>query len=896
MKIIYFVKLLQRHVLLLILVPLLIAAIVFFLTRKDQWSYVSETTIYTGVTSGYSVQQQAYTDIMVKNTVYDNLMNLIRSRQTLEEVSASLLAQHLLLDHYDDRYISKEHYDELLLKVPPDVMDIVRKAKRANPKFFKSPTKKTSLYDSSYSSPDGSNASGRTAYNESQTRESYHVVKPGETMFSIARGYGMSVRKLMTYNRLKTSEISTGQRIKVNMPGEMPEPASYPSEAEQIEPAPVNGGNAAGNGDTVTLPTDFYSQFDTVTTSVTAHRSYGDTTAFDRLVRQLINYGHQNDYNFIYKLWNSQSDPFYSLSSLSAVEAVRIQSSDLLKLSYKTTDAGIAQQTLVFLTKGFIRSFKLLKQNQTDAVIAYFKRQLDEAMRRLQKAESDLLFFNSKNNIINFYEQTKVIATSKEDLDVTIQDKQIALASSDAALKIIEKKLETHAKLSLNTSAILRLRNELTSTTMQIANIEIDLGNDSATIKQLTSLKNKVEMIKLELKDNIDQLYLVTNSVEGLPLKDLLNAWLTNVVAYEESKAALRVLLERKRYYQKVYEIFAPLGAQQKRFERLIGVTESEFLELLHDLNLAKLRQQDDELSTNLKVVDAPFYPLHALRSKAMLLVLASALIGFIFMVIILLALEFFDTTIKTGERAERFIRLKLIGLYPKIIKQIYTVDIGFILPRLVEIMAQNIKITLNKYFNNIEKKPVLILLFSTRDSEGKTTIGRELSRKFRSFGENTLFLNYIKENPTPAEEFSSGELIPPAEDEIQYIIQDNFFEIKETSELLRGYEHLDTESYDYIIIEVPSLINNAYPIDLIQKFDIALLVVRANRSWTDADKTALEGFLSVSKHPAQIILNGVELMFLDSVFGEIPKQRSGFRKTVKRILTFRFREDNVIS
>ena len=113
---------------------------------------------------------------------------------------------------------------------------------------------------------------------------------------------------------------------------------------------------------------------------------------------------------------------------------------------------------------------------------------------------------------------------------------------------------------------------------------------------------------------------------------------------------------------------------------------------------------------------------------------------------------------------------------------------------------------------------------------------------------------------------------------------------------MLRGYEHLDTESYDYIIIEVPSLINNAYPIDLIQKFDIALLVVRANRSWTDADKTALEGFLSVSKHPAQIILNGVELMFLDSVFGEIPKQRSGFRKTVKRILTFRFREDNVIS
>ncbi len=279
-----------------------------------------------------------------------------------------------------------------------------------------------------------------------------------------------------------------------------------------------------------------------------------------------------------------------------------------------------------------------------------------------------------------------------------------------------------------------------------------------------------------------------------------------------------------------------------------------------------------------------------------MLLVLASALLGLIFVIIVLLALEFFDTTIKTGERAERLIKLKLAGLYPKIVKQIYNVDIGFILPRLVEIMAQNIKISLHKFLSNSEKKPIIILLFSTRDYEGKTTIGRELSRKFKSFGENALFLNYIKENLGPAEEFGNGELIPPAEDEVQYIIQDNFFETKDTMELLRGYEHLDLESYDYIFIELPSLINNAYPIDLISKFDLALLVVRANRSWTDADKAALNGFLSVTKQPTQIVLNGVELMFLDSVFGEIPKPRSKFRKTVKRILTFRFREDNVIS
>lgn len=895
MKIIYFVKLLQRHILLLIVIPLLLAAVVFFATRKNQWSYQSETIIYTGVTTGYSVQQQAYSDVLMKTTAYDNLINMIKSRQTLEEVSCSLLAQHLLLDHYDDRYISKEHWEELIAKVPPDVMDIVRNAKRANPKFFKAPSKKTSRIDTSYSNPDLSDVSEQPPAENPEARKSYHVVRPGETMFSIAKSYGTSVRALMSYNRLRSTEISTGQRIRIENASAPPEPAAYPTEPDKIEPAPVKTRPTDIAADT-TLTTDIYSTFDTTTSSSLFRRISPDTTAFDRLVKKLVNYGHQNDYNFIYQLWNSTSDQFYSMNALSGVEIFRIQSSDLLKLTYKSPDPGIAQQTLVFLTKVFIANYKLLKQNQTDAVIAYFKRQLEDAMRRLQKAESDLLVFNSKNNIINFYEQTKVIATTKEELDVAYQNKQIAYASSDAAIKIIEKKLETHAKLSLNTSTILKLRDDLTNTTMQISNLEIDLGNDSATLKQLTALKEKADAIKLGLRNNIDQLYLVTNSVEGLPLKDLLNAWLNNVIAYEESRAALRVLSERKNYYHKVYEIFAPLGAQQKRFERLIGVTESEFLELLHDLNLAKLRQQDDELSTNLKIVDWPYFPLHPLRSRALLLVLASWLIGLFLVIVILLAMEFFDATIKTPERAERFIKLKVAGIYPKIVKQIYNVDIGFILPRLVEIMAQNIKVSLHKSTTGPDKKPAVILLFSTHDSEGKTTIGRELTRKFRSFGENVLFLNYLKETMGAAPEFVNGELIPPSEDEIQYIIQENFFETKEPRELLRGYEHIDMEAYDYIFIEVPSLINNAFPIDLIQNFDLALLVVRANRSWSDADKTSLNGFLSVTKQPTQIILNGVELMFLDTVFGEVPRPRSKFRKTLKKILTFRFHEDNVIS
>jgi hypothetical protein len=238
---------------------------------------------------------------------------------------------------------------------------------------------------------------------------------------------------------------------------------------------------------------------------------------------------------------------------------------------------------------------------------------------------------------------------------------------------------------------------------------------------------------------------------------------------------------------------------------------------------------------------------------------------------------------------------MKVAGVYPKIVKQIYAVDVGFILPRLVEIMAQNIKLALFQSGASQQKKPVYILFFSTRDAEGKTTIARELCRKLKSFGENVLYLNYIRDNSMNTSYLSTGELVPPTDDEIQYGIRENFFETRDVGDLMQGFEHLDKESYDYVFIEIPSLINNAYPMELIKNCNMALLVVRANRSWADADIAALSSFRGVFKQSTQIILNGVELEYLDSVFGDVPKQRSKFRRTIKRIVLFQFKEKSGI-
>ncbi|PMP98018.1 MAG: hypothetical protein C0169_01065, partial [Thermodesulfobacterium geofontis] len=50
---------------------------------------------------------------------------------------------------------------------------------------------------------------------QENTKILYHVVKRGETLYSISRQYGISVEELKKLNNLRTSKLKTGQKLKI---------------------------------------------------------------------------------------------------------------------------------------------------------------------------------------------------------------------------------------------------------------------------------------------------------------------------------------------------------------------------------------------------------------------------------------------------------------------------------------------------------------------------------------------------------------------------------------------------------------------------------------------------------------------------------------------------------
>ena len=96
----------------IIVVPILIGIFVWIITRNTEKNYDVKTTIYTGIISGYNVDQADYKNA---NVHLSNLINIITTERTLKAVSLKLLTRCLIYGDAEKNtsYITAEHFNIL---------------------------------------------------------------------------------------------------------------------------------------------------------------------------------------------------------------------------------------------------------------------------------------------------------------------------------------------------------------------------------------------------------------------------------------------------------------------------------------------------------------------------------------------------------------------------------------------------------------------------------------------------------------------------------------------------------------------------------------------------------------------------------------------------------------
>ena len=804
MKLIDLIRLVLKHKVLLMTIPLLLAGLVILLTLKPKFEYASQTILYTGLASGSSIEMNKKFNYMATNTAFDNLINIINSRETQEEVAIRLLSQHLLLPAADRKYISPKLYDELQEKIPNDIYDYVV---TDEPNGF---TNTDSLTQTSYSND---------------------------------------------YNSFLTTENNS------------------------LFPSIIN------------------------------------RTNYEKTVENLTALMKSSNNNFVYELLNYE-DEHYSIKAISEVKAQRISNSDLIKLTYQVNDPGICQQTLAIYNEVCIRNYKYIKENRSDAVVKYFETQLAHANQELKDAETKLLNFNKSYNIINYYEQSKAVAIVKEEMEVDYNNKKAQLAGAEAATKRLEEKLDIQQNVQIKSEKILEKKKELGNLNFQIAMAEAESDNDEESFQKIESLKSQSAALEKEISLGITELYSHQNSVEGMPIGDVLPEWMDNVIESENLKAKMKVMDQRNNDFKKQYAIYAPAGANIKKIEREISVSEQGYLEILHGLNLAKLKSQDNELSSNLKAIDPPFFPLSPIPTKRKLLIIGAALIGFIFVFGTILVMEYFDETLKNIKNATEMLQLPALGMMPKILLNPGPVNFPFIQRRLIEILAQNLNQLLSSHDAETTTKTILFL--SANEREGKTVMAGNIARKLNEQGKKVLVLTYSKEHHQIHQKrnahmlnnllgytdpridldnsfLDNADNYLPLNSYVSYQIDEQFYKTSDYKDILKQNNLELNFTPDYVFIEIPSLIHHNYPTDLVAQAALSILVCRANRLWTEADQVALNGLKQLTSSKISFIINGVDMNEVETVLGDLPKERTRFRARLKSIFQFQFYSKNHI-
>jgi len=676
----YFIRLLIKRWIWLLLLPIIASVAIYMKTKKSTKTYMSTMTIYTGITSGVSIDAQTtmidYSQALI---AYDNLLNVMKSEKTLDNVGLRLFCKVMMSGGKSDKVISSQYYTFLINSVPAEVKKLI------NPK--------------------------------SDTE---------------------------TYNKCR----------------------------------------------------DFM---------------------------------NKNDDNYIYNLIHKSGTNF-GIGSLSGISVKRLNTSDLIEVSYQANDPGICYQTLLILFEETRANFQALKSEQSTEVLKYFESQKNEVKTVLDQQEQSLLTFSKENKIINYDEQSRLIVSQKFGVEDKMDNLNMAIEGAGKSIQELEKKLGVQNKLRLKSDQIVSIRNQIAKLSAEHA-AQSFYTSDTATIS--ATYERKLNLLKSDFRAAIDSMHLIQNTQEGVTVESILSQWLNNVVAYDQAKAQMPIIERRTQAINQMFDQYSPLGADVKRQEREIAVSEQQYLSVLSGLHSAKLKDQSSKMAAgSISVLDQPTFPTSFLPDKSSLRATIAFLAVFLLLLVLIILIEFVDTTISNVARAERFSGLTVGFLFPLISAKKKKVAVE----NFDEVASNYLALELLRVIK-VNADTVAVNLISVYAQEGKTFIKERLEKAFQNIDEKsgTNFNELIKINEFPA-------------------ISNQYFDENE-----------------------------------IEKGVINILVCRANRGWKPVDTRIINLFEEQTGTKPTILLNGVGVQALENQWANIPIKRNKLVTLFNKLLSLEF-------
>ena len=522
--------------------------------------------------------------------------------------------------------------------------------------------------------------------------------------------------------------------------------------------------------------------------------------------------------NFIFGVLNYH--PWFGINSITSRLIVQqLQRSDIIDIAYSSNDAGITFNTLDILNEVFARQYQQLRFGETNDVIKFFEREVARLYKILTGAEDDLIRYNVSKRIINYGEQTRLVACMDGAQQVSDNELLINYTTAKSLMDYLERHLGDRAK-------VIRANRDFTNQITDISRIQSRISN----LRLMNSeggddnVESQLELAKAEkmLQDRTERVKELTRDIEagshstetGVKASEMIARWLEQVLLLEKTKAHMSAqdIMRQKIDKQMLY--FAPIGATLGRKDRHIGFIEANYMEMLKALNAARLRQRNLQMTTaKLRVLNPPMFPMNAQPTNRMMILLGAFLLTFALTALYFFLIELLDRTLRDRMRSERITKVPVMGCFPKE----STLRYRRFNKTIADMALRQLSKSILPHFK--EGQQNVLNLISTDAGNGKSYIAQELENYWISIGLQVRRLTYDED----------------------YLAEDSrFLMAKDIKDICP-----DILPNEIAIIEYPNLDDNSVPPALLNMGTINLLVTRANRTWKDVDQKALKELLS---------------------------------------------------
>ena len=550
--------------------------------------------------------------------------------------------------------------------------------------------------------------------------------------------------------------------------------------------------------------------------------------------------------NFIFSLLNYHN--WFGINNITArLKVLQLQHSDIIDIAYSANDAGIAYNTLDILNEVFARQYQQLRFGETSDVIKFFEREVARLYKILTGAEDDLIRYNVSKRIINYGEQTKMVANMDANQQISDNTQLMNYTTAKSLMDYLERQLGDRAK-------IIRANRDFTDQITDISRIQSRISN----LRLMNSeggednVESQLELAKAEklLQDRTARVRELTRDIEagsystetGVKANDMIARWLEQVLLLEKTKAEMSAqdIMRQKLDRQILYS--APIGATLDRKDRHISFIEGNYMEMLKALNAARLRQRNLQMTTaKLRVLNPPMFPMNAQPTNRMMILLGAFLLTFILTAMYFFIIELLDRTLRDRMRSERITKIPVMGCFPKE----STLRYRRFNKTIADMALRQLSKSLLPHFK--EGQQNVLNLISTDAGNGKSYVAQELENYWISIGLQVRRLTYDED----------------------FLAEDSrFIMAKDIKDICP-----DILPNEIAIIEYPNLDDNSVPPALLNMGTINLMVTRANRTWKDVDQKALKELQSQldNKDTLFMYLTEAQRYAVEEFVGQLP-------------------------